>query len=104
MGLKEKILKTLKESKLVSEEEINKALELQKETGGSLSEVLLKLGLIDEKSLLLIFSKDLGIPPIELSRFKVSEELTKIIPFHYARKHKVIPVGKISNTLTVAMS
>ncbi|HEC70156.1 MAG TPA: type II/IV secretion system protein, partial [Candidatus Omnitrophica bacterium] len=24
--------------------------------------------------------------------------------FHYARKHKVIPVGKISNTLTVAMS
>ena len=104
MGLKEKILKTLKESKIVSEEEIRKALKLQRETGGSLSEVLLKLGLVDEKSLLLIFSKDLGIPPVELSRFKVSEELTKIIPFHYARKYKVIPIGKISNTLTVAMS
>ncbi|MCD6539824.1 MAG: Flp pilus assembly complex ATPase component TadA [Candidatus Omnitrophica bacterium] len=104
MGLKEKILKTLKESKIVSEEEISKALKLQREAGGSLSEVLLKLGLVDEESLLLIFSKDLGIPPVELSRFKVSEELTKIVPFHYARKYKVIPIGKISNTLTVAMS
>ncbi len=104
MRLKEKILKTLKESKLVSEEDINKALELQRETGGSLGEVLLKLGLVDEKSLLLILSKDLGIPPVELSRFKISEELIKVLPSHYARKYKVVPVGKISNTLTVAIS
>jgi len=104
MTLKDKILKTLKDSKLVSKEDIDKALELQKDTGGSLGEVLVKLGLIDEKSLLLILSKDLGIPPIELSRFKISEELIKIVPPHYARKYKVVPVGKISSTLTVAMS
>ena len=104
MALKDKILKTLKESKLVSKEDIDKALELQKETGGSLGEVLVKLGLIDEKSLLLIFSKDLGIPPIELSRFKISEDLIKIVPAQYARRYKVVPVGKISNTLTVAMA
>jgi len=70
MGLKEKILKTLKESKIVSEEEISKALKLQREAGGSLSEVLLKLGLVDEESLLLIFSKDLGIPPVEPGNLK----------------------------------
>jgi type IV pilus assembly protein PilB len=104
MGLKEKILKTLKDSKLVSKEDIDRALELQKETGGSLGEVLVKLGLTDEKSLLLILSKDLGIPPIELSRFKIAEDLAKIVSSQYARKYKVIPVGKIGNTLTIAIS
>ncbi|MBN2121114.1 MAG: Flp pilus assembly complex ATPase component TadA [Candidatus Omnitrophica bacterium] len=104
MGLKEKILKTLKDSKLVSTEDIDKALELQKETGGSLGEVLVKLGLVDEKSLLLILSKDLGLPPIELSRFKIADNLAKIVSSQYARKYKVIPVGKIGNTLTMAMS
>ena len=46
MGIKEKILRTLKDSKLVSKEDIDRALVLQKETGGSLGEVLVKLFLI----------------------------------------------------------
>ncbi|MFC1514767.1 GspE/PulE family protein [Candidatus Omnitrophota bacterium] len=104
MGIKEKILKTLKDSKLVSKEDIDRALELQKETGGSLGEVLVKLGLTDEKSLLLILSKDLGIPPIELSRFKIPDDMAKIVSSPYARKYKVVPVGKIGKTLTIAMS
>ncbi len=104
MRLREKILKTLKDSSLISEENIDKALEIQKEKGGGLGEILINLGLIDEKSLLFILSKDLGIPPIELSRFKILPKVIELIPAVYARKYKVIPVGKLGNALTVAMA
>ncbi len=104
MGLKEKILNTLTESQLVKKEDLDKALQKQKEEGGSLGEILVSLNLLDEKSLLLMMSKDLGIPPIELSRFKISENLVNLIPPFHAKKYKVVPVGKLGGTLTVAMA
>jgi len=104
MRLREKILKTLKDNSLISGENLDKALEIQKEKGGGLGGILISLGLIDEKSLLFILSKDLGIPPIELSRFKISPKVIKLIPVSYARKYKVIPVGRLGKALTAAMA
>lgn len=104
MKLKEKILNTLRENNLVKEEDLKKALHTQQEEGGSLGEILVRMGLLDEKSLLFILSKDLGIPPIELSKFHLSQELLNTIPYQFAAKYKVIPVGKLGNSLTVAMA
>jgi type IV pilus assembly protein PilB len=103
MGLKEKILTTLRESNLASQEDLDKALSVQKESGESLGQVLVRLGIIDEKNLMIILSKDLGIPPVEVSRFKIPDKVLQTISPQIAKKYKIIPVGKLENTLTVAM-
>ncbi len=103
MGLKEKILSTLRESDLASKEELDKALDIQKKSGESLGQVLVRLGIIDEKNLMIILSKDLGIPPVEVSRFKIPDKVLHTISPQIAKKYKIIPVGKLEGILTVAM-
>lgn len=48
--------------------------------------------------------KQLNIPRINLSRYKLTPSLIKLIPLNLVEKYKVIPVSKIGNTLTVAMA
>lgn len=48
--------------------------------------------------------KQLNIPPINLSRYKLTPSLIKLIPLNLVEKYKVIPVSKIGRTLTVAMA
>jgi type IV pilus assembly protein PilB len=103
MNLKDRVLAILRENGLLSEEALEKALETQKQSGASLNDILASMG-VEEKTLLLMLARDLGIPLIELSRFKIPPQLTAIIPLPLARKYKVIPIGKLQDTLTVAMS
>lgn len=104
MSVKDRILNILRDSNIVSEEDLAKAIDLHQNSGGSLSDALLKLGLVNEKELLLVLSKDFGIPPVELSRFRIPEELSSVIPADVAQKYHVIPVGRIHDSLTVAVS
>lgn len=103
MGLKEKIINTLKENDLVSQEDLDKALDLQKKKNKSFGEALVELNIIDKKNLLFILSKDLSIPPVEVSRFKIPDKVLQTISPQIVKKYKIIPVGKLEDTLTVAM-
>ena len=104
MGLKDRILEVLRESGSVSEEDLSSAIELQKERGGSISDALVKLGVIDDRSLLMLLSKNIGIPPVELSRFHITEDLIKLVPAAIAQKYNVVPVGRLQKSLTIAVA
>ena len=67
--LKERLTKILLERQLIKEGDLAKALSLQREKGGSLSDILVQLGLISKGDLMIILSKELGIPVINLSRY-----------------------------------
>jgi type IV pilus assembly protein PilB len=46
----------------------------------------------------------LGTPPVNLSRMKISKEILELVPKDIAKNHKLIPVGRLGNTLYVAMA
>ena len=103
-SLKERLVELLISNKVISEANLDKALKIQKEKGGSLKAILIQSGFVAEKDLMAVLSQGLGIPTISLSRFKIDQELLKLIPREKADKYQIMPVSKVGNMLTVAMS
>lgn len=103
-GFKEKLTNVLIKKNLLKESDLEKALSVQKEKGGSLSEILVNAGYISKNDLMLVLSEKLGIPPMNLSRYKVDPSVIKLIPKKIAKNYKIMPISKMGNTLTVALA
>src|SRR5438045_2534593 len=89
---------------LISLQQLQKAQEAQRKTGGWLGVSLTKLGIIAEEDLTNFLSKRYGVPPINLAEFEVDPEVIKLIPVEVVKKHQVIPVNRAGSSLIVAMS
>ncbi|MFC1590223.1 GspE/PulE family protein [Candidatus Omnitrophota bacterium] len=103
-SFKDRFVEFLKESKLVSEEQLARALEAHKKKGKNLGKVLLEQGAITQKDLMLLLSQQFNIPPIDLVKYKPDPSVAKLIPEKVARRYMLIPISKIADTITVAMS
>ena len=102
----EKIGEILMSSGLVSEDQLAKALELQRGTTRRLGEVLVELGLVTEMDIASGLSKQLGIPFASsasgLLNSRKGDGLEQLIPEEFARQHLVLPLSRTLNSLTVA--
>lgn len=103
-SLKERLAKVLADGHLVKKQDLDKALEIQKKSGGSLGKILVDQGFITHKALMVAVSEQLGIPPIDLSKYKIGNEILKLIPEKVARQYSVLPFSKIGNVLTIVIS
>ena len=93
------------ESGLLTEAQLGQALEKQRQQGGKLGALLVSEGFIDEEQLLEFLSKQCGIHYISLSKLSaVKEDVIKLVPEAIARQHVLVPIKKMKNTLTIAVS
>ncbi len=92
---------------MVTKEQVEEAISLQKKEGGRLGELLIKLGYIDEEQIAYALSKQLSIPHISLSsgRLKPDDdpELKNIIPYEFAIRNLVLPLSRNLGVITVAI-
>lgn len=88
---------------LITQEQLDKAQEEVNRTGLPIEKALEKLGFISEKDVVKAIADSLGIPFVDLSDYLIDVEVVKLIPEAVARKHKVLPLFKIGDSLTVAM-
>ncbi|OIO38902.1 MAG: hypothetical protein AUJ75_02080 [Candidatus Omnitrophica bacterium CG1_02_49_10] len=100
--LREKLVDILLKKKLIGKKDLDKALEIQKSKGGSLSKILVEEGFVEQKGLMMFFSEELNIPPVRLSRYKLDPDVAKIIPERIARKYSVIPISRLGESIVVA--
>lgn len=91
-------------SKIISEEQLTRALSLQKKEGGRLGSNLVKLGYITEDKLVSFLNKQLGVPSINLSEYKIDPSVVSLIPLEMAKKYSIMPLARVGATLTIAMS
>jgi type IV pilus assembly protein PilB len=103
-SLKERLTELLINNKLITQADLDLALEAQKQKGGRLSDIIVELKFIKENELISALSEGLGLPLIDLKRFNIDFEIVKIIPVDVARHYQIIPVSKIGDTLTLAMA
>ncbi|MDD5432216.1 MAG: ATPase, T2SS/T4P/T4SS family [Candidatus Omnitrophica bacterium] len=104
ISLKERLKEVLINKKILTQEQLNKALEIQKEKGGRLSEIIIGLNYVKENELITTLSEGLGFPLIDLKRFKIDLEIVKTIPIDIARHYQIIPVSRMGDTITLAMA
>lgn len=94
----------LLKAQLITQDQLNKALEEQRSLGGRLGEVLLRLGYVSEEDIIECLSHQFGVPSINLRHFEIDEAVAKLVPVDLLRKYNVVPVNKTGATLTVAMA
>ncbi|MDP2910946.1 MAG: GspE/PulE family protein, partial [Candidatus Omnitrophota bacterium] len=103
-SLKDRLIQAFVDSKLITQQDLDHARSLQDKEGGSLGNVLIREGIIKEKDLMSVMSKELNIPAINLSKYKVEKDCLKLIPEAMARQYRVLAICKFSDSLIVAMS
>jgi len=103
-SFKDKLIEILIKGKLINDKQLEKALDIQRKRGGSLGKILVENSFISQKTLMVVMSRQLNIPPIDLSKYKVDKEMSKLVPEKFAKQYCLIPISKIGNVLTVAMA
>src|SRR5437773_11162018 len=88
----------------LSADGLARALEEQRRTGQALREVLLRLELVQEQAILDYDEEQLGIPRMDLTTYVLEPEIVRLVPERIERQYKLVPLFKIGNTLTIAMS
>ena len=93
----------LRKTKAISDTNLRRVQELQKAGGKKTIRVIVDEGMISEKELLLLLSRELGIPVLNLATYKIDANVIRLIPKKIAEQHGIIPISKIGNIITLAM-
>ncbi len=93
----------LLKQKLITQEQLEAALKLQREEGGKIGEALVRVGAVSEGDITETLSQQFGVPSIDLAHFEIDPAVIKVVPGEVARKYGVLPVNKTGATLTIAM-
>ncbi|MBI5415740.1 MAG: Flp pilus assembly complex ATPase component TadA, partial [Candidatus Omnitrophica bacterium] len=93
---------------LISEKQLQDAIEVQKREKGRIGEILIKLGMISEEHMAEALGNQLGIPyhsssTLELLQPQQDQDLDKLVPADFAKKNCVLPLSRHLNSLTCAV-
>lgn len=104
MKLKLRLGDILVKSNIITEDQLIKALILQKDSGQKLGAVLMSQNWLSEEQLFKVLEQQYDIPYLDLNTIYIDPKIPKLISESLARKHNAIPVGIEKNILKVAMS
>lgn len=94
----------LLERGIVTFQQIEEALAIQKEMGGLIGEILVQLGYTKEEDIAQALTAQYGFPYLPLGNYEIDPEVIRIIPGRVARQYMLVPIDKIGSNLTIAMS
>ena len=83
---------------------LEKGVQIQKEKGGLLGQILVALGYATEEEIAQAITIQYGFPYLPLSGYEIDTESVRLIPEQVARQYGLIAIDKIGDTLTLAMS
>lgn len=104
MNRRKRLGDMLIELNYITENDLQEALKIQKETGNKIGEVLIERGFITEDDLLQALEIQLGIQRIYLDMITVDRKAVKMISESLAKKYNVFPVQFIEGKLLVLMN
>jgi len=99
-----KLGEMLMKAGMISQEQLEEALESQRKNGEKLGFNLVRLGYVKEDDITSLLSEQYGVPSINLRHFEIDETVINLIPSEVAQKYLVLPVNRTGATLTIAMA
>lgn len=90
--------------RLIVQEDLDRALELQKERGEKLGKILVDLGFIAMRDVLGTLSEQLGVPLVAIDGPPAVSEETEKLSARFLRQFRVMPVALEDNAVTLAMA
>jgi type IV pilus assembly protein PilB len=93
----------LVKEKVITQEQLEQATKLQKESQSRLASALVKLGFLSDEDVTNFLSRQYGVPAINLSYFEIDPAVVKLIPFETAKRYQILPLSRVGASLTIAM-
>ena len=104
---KAKLGEILVERGLVHQDQIDRALDIQRSAPAAsrplLGQLLIKLGTVSEEDMVRALCVQEGVPLVDLDRLEVTADARSKIAFDLARQHRAIPVMRVGKLLAVAV-
>jgi len=104
MPKKNTVIEVLLKFGLINQDQLKRAENETKKTGLSVERALAKLGFMTEEDIADAMARDTGIPYMDLTNYLVDPAVLKYVPESIAKKYKIVPLFKIGDTLTCAMT
>ncbi|HEY3662179.1 MAG TPA: ATPase, T2SS/T4P/T4SS family [Chthoniobacterales bacterium] len=100
----ERIADVLIEDGLLLPNQLDEAINIQKQQGGRLLKILTDKQFVSDQDMAFSMGRCLNTPPVNLSKVRVPEEIMNLVPRDMAKTHKLMPVARLDNKLFVAMA
>jgi len=95
----------LVKSGMITKEQLDEALLTQKKTGGKIGTVVAQSGYCLEQDIISFLGLQYGVPSADLEQWPAIEpSVISLIPAYLANRHKVLPLKKNGNVLTIAIN
>ena len=94
----------LLKEKRITVEQLQDALNHQRQHGGKLGLNLVKLGFVKDADITALLSKQYGVPSVALADFDIDPAVVKLVPADTAQKYQIVPLARAGATLTIAMT
>ena len=94
----------LVENKIITNEQLERALEEQKTSKEKLGKLLVRQGYLTDEQLLEVLEFSLGIPRVQIGLMDINPEIVKLLPTTLISKHQVLPLSVNQGRLTLIMA
>jgi DNA-binding response OmpR family regulator len=94
----------LREAELITPAQLTEALSLQRTYGERLASVLVRQHILTEKFAVTYLGRQLGVPPVDLSKTEIELSLLDVVPLELCERHLVFPVRVEGTRLQLAMA
>ena len=102
--MRKKIGEVLIDVGLITRDQLEQVLVLQKGGNKRLGKVLIELGYLEEMQIAEALSKQFSIPLVDCSKYNVSREVLALVPKDVAEKKIIFPMESRDKVLTVVMA
>ena len=103
-GFKERIAEVLIAQKKATKAQLDAVIVESSSNGKSFARLLIDQGMVSQSSLTELLSKELGLPMISLSKYRLDPKIAAVIPERLARQYGVIALARFGPRLVVAVS
>ena len=101
---KMKIGNLLSKEGYITRNQLEEALSYQQKHQGKLGSILIKLGHIEEETIVNVLSRIYNYPAVIISKISPDPEALKILPYDLAKKYMAFPLGIDGDDLVVSMT
>ncbi|MDR3669406.1 MAG: type IV-A pilus assembly ATPase PilB [Holophaga sp.] len=95
----------LVKAQLITDPQLEEAINLQRREGGKLGSIVVRLGFCADQDIVSFLGMQYGVPAADLDQWPpIESSVIALVPAELAIKHKVLPLQRSGNVLTMAMS
>ena len=89
---------------VISYEQLQKTLKIQKERGGLLGTLLVESGYATEEQIAQVITIQYGLPYLPLANYELDADIIRILPEGLSKRFCLVAIDRMGDTLTIAMA